>query len=217
MGDVAEYFTAKGYPEYAELWLTHRITGERAVMLTPDNLKEMGVERIGDRLGIQKELQQLKVVARRMQRNAVLATHKEAYDGPWWQEQIHKNLCFICCPIEPDEYSLTNNALKIRSYTVSRCCGTKCTCFGGVWHNDTMRLDRLVDVDTTVSLTGCSVCAEKKCMIHLAMSAGNSAEDETSKVTQKCMFLQHEEGKAFAERIRDAIDEHKSILASGGH
>jgi len=212
--DISEYFSAKGYSEYSELWISHKITGERAVMLTPENLKEMGVERIGDRIGIQKELQQLKFVARRVQRNTVLAEHQQAYDGSWCQENVQKYCCFMCCPIEPDTYTLTNNELKIRSYEVSRICGARCTCLGGVWATDTMRLDRLNDVDTSVSLRGCALCAEKKCTILLAMQAGNSAEEETSRVTQKYMLLEAEQGKHFAERIREAADEYRTSLSS---
>merc|ERR1712048_575300 len=106
--DVAEYFTSKGYSEYSDLWISHKISGVRAVMLTVDDLKEMGVKAVGDRLGIQKELQHLKLLARRVSRNTVLAEHQQAYPGPWLEEKLWKTCCF-CFPLEPDTYILTNS------------------------------------------------------------------------------------------------------------
>merc|ERR1711939_189800 len=121
----------------------------------------------GDRLGIQKELRQLKAVARRVQRNTVLYEHQEAYDGSWFDEQRAKYCCF-CCPFEPDTYTLTNSALKIREFEVKRICGVRCTCLGGAWHNDPIALDRIVDIDTVTTLKGCACFAEHKCEVWIS-------------------------------------------------
>jgi len=209
--DVANHFTAKGYPEYAQLWISHKIDGKRAVLLTPEALKEMGIKVIGDRLGIQNELRQLKVVARQVQRDTVVAEHTEAYHGSWLKEKLHRTLC-RCFPVEPDHYTLTSSTLKIREYEIARVCGVKCTCLGGKWHNDTIKLENIVDVDTTVTEKGCFVCAERKCYIHIANTAGNSAGSEESKVVLKNMYVNADVGDKFAKSIRQTIDENRTSI-----
>merc|ERR1711972_1089572 len=122
--------------------------------------------------------------------------------------------CCCCFPLEPDSYVLTTTALKIKSYTISRMCSVRCVCLGGVWKNDIINLERIRDIDTTTALKGCAVCAERKCLIQLATRAGNSATAEESQVTNKELFLNADEGQAFAERIREAMDERRTTMAS---
>lgn len=213
--DVVNYFATKGYSEYGELWIRHKINGERAVLLTAEDLEKMGINVIGDRLGIQKELRLLKSVARQVQRQAVIAEYHQAYDGSWWQEQLHTKCCFCLCPWEPDTYTLTSNALKLRSYAIERICGAKCSCLGGTWKSDTITLDRVVDVDTTVMVKGCGCCADRKCAIDITDRAGTAAESEESRITHKSMLLDAKQGEAFAEQIRHAMDEHRTLFSAG--
>jgi len=148
-------------------------------------------------------------------RNTILGEHQQAYPGSWLEEKLYKMCCF-CFPLEPDTYILTNSALKIKSYTIARVCGRPCVCCGGEWHNDTVNLERIQDIDTITSIKGCTLCAERKCQIDLATSAGNHSESEESKVTQKHLLLNAVEGQAFAEQIRDAMDERRASMAAGG-
>lgn len=211
--NVASYFTAKGYGEYASLWVEHKITGERAVLLTPRDIEQMGVRLIGDRLGIQKELRILKSAARQGRRNQVIAQYRQAYDGSCIEQAFVASLCKCCLPWEPDLYTLSSSTLKVRSYHVERCCGKRCWCMGGQWETDSINLDRIVDIDTAVSVKGCACCADRKCLIEVAALAGTHAESEESRTVTTSLLLDAASGESFAQQIRDQIEEYKVILA----
>jgi len=210
---VASYFSAKGYAEYAGLWVEHKITGERAVLLTSRDLEQMGIRPIGDRLGIQKELRILKTAARQGRRNQIIAQNQQAYEGSCVEEALFASLCKCCFPWEPDLYTLSSSTLKVRNYHAERCCGRKCWCMGGQWETDSINLDRIVDIDTAVSVKGCACCANRKCIIEVASIAGTHAESEESRTVTKRMFLDAASGETFAQQIRDQIEEYKVIMA----
>ena len=48
--DVCKVLKAVGLGEYMELFVEHRIQGDVLFNLTEENLREMGVEKVGDRL-----------------------------------------------------------------------------------------------------------------------------------------------------------------------
>jgi hypothetical protein len=49
---LADYLTKAGVGEYSEMFMTHKITGRLAPLLSDLDLKEMGIAVIGDRLRI---------------------------------------------------------------------------------------------------------------------------------------------------------------------
>lgn len=212
--EVANYFSARGYGEYAELWVRHRLSGSRVVLLSPSDLEQMGIACIGDRLGIQQELRVLKSAARQAQRNAVVAEHFEAYPGSCFEQAIRTTCCPCFCPWERSHFSLTSSTLKIRNYHVQRCFGCSCTCFGGRWATDTVRLDRIVDVDTIVTVKGCACCSERKCTVEVTSQAGTHAESDESRITSSVMLLDAPEGEVFAQQIRDQMDEYKTLMTT---
>ncbi|EOD41891.1 hypothetical protein EMIHUDRAFT_431858 [Emiliania huxleyi CCMP1516] len=57
--DVCKVLKAVGLEEYVELFVEHRIQGDVLFNLTEENLKEMGIEKIGDRLLITDIVQTL--------------------------------------------------------------------------------------------------------------------------------------------------------------
>eukprot|EP00927_Polykrikos_kofoidii_P058125 TRINITY_DN5246_c0_g1_i1.p1 TRINITY_DN5246_c0_g1~~TRINITY_DN5246_c0_g1_i1.p1 ORF type:complete len:274 (+),score=34.55 TRINITY_DN5246_c0_g1_i1:56-823(+) len=210
--DVATYFSTRGYPEYAELWVRHKLSGARIVLLAPSDLERMGIDIIGDRLGIQNELRALKSVARHAQRNTVIAEHQEAYPGSYFDQMCQAACCSWCCPWERAHFTLTSNTLKMRSYHVERCLGRKCSCMGGEWTTDTIRLDRIVDVDTVVSVKGCVCFAERKCSVQVAAQAGTGADSDESRISNHVMLVDASEGEEFAQKIRNQIDEYRTTM-----
>jgi len=63
-------------------------------------------------------------------------------------------------------------------------------------------------------MKGCTVCAVRKCLVQIATQAGNHAGAEESSVTQKEVFLNAHEGQAFAERLREAMDERRTAMVA---
>eukprot|EP00927_Polykrikos_kofoidii_P058126 TRINITY_DN5246_c0_g2_i1.p1 TRINITY_DN5246_c0_g2~~TRINITY_DN5246_c0_g2_i1.p1 ORF type:complete len:256 (+),score=29.78 TRINITY_DN5246_c0_g2_i1:50-817(+) len=210
--EVATYFSTRGYPEYAELWVRHKLSGARIVLLAPSHLESMGIDIIGDRLGIQQELRALKSVARQAQRNTVIAEHQEAFPGSYFDQMCQTGCFSSCCPWERSHFTLTSNTLKMRSYHVERCMGRKCACMGGEWTTDTIRLDRIIDVDTVISVKGCGCCAERKCSVQVAAQAGTGADSDESRTSNHEMLVDADEGEEFAQKIRNQIDEYRTTM-----
>ena len=94
---LAEYVEESGLKSYASMIITHKITGKVASLLTDDDLKEMGMTVVGDRLRFKQLILQLGRKAR-----------YTARDKPVWrgEEQryysmMEKELC-TCFGIFPD-------------------------------------------------------------------------------------------------------------------
>jgi hypothetical protein len=211
---LAQYFNARGYKDYDKMWSEHRVNGERVGLLTAPDIEKMGVKRVGDRLGIQKELRKLKRVVKAQERNKTIAEHKMAYDGSccgWNME--------YCCgllPWEPDHYVLTSSVLKIKSYEIGRLCGTlKCKCLGSTWNNNTIRLDRIVDCDDSMRVAGVGCCAENKCEVTIAVQAGTAGDESDARTEKHTMLLDSDEGVKFAQLIREASEDWREYL--NGH
>jgi len=72
--DVCKVINAVGLGEYMELFVEHRVQGDVLFNLTEENLKEMGVDKVGDRLLIVD----------------IVQTLYEQVTG-WQQQQVHQN------------------------------------------------------------------------------------------------------------------------------
>merc|ERR1719277_297504 len=90
--DVAKYFEKRGFGEHGAVWVHHRVNGERLILLTTDDVKQLGITSIGDRMGIQRELDLLKLAATRKMRNKTIVEHHEAYDGSDFEKSFYT--CF---------------------------------------------------------------------------------------------------------------------------
>eukprot|EP00413_Alexandrium_margalefii_P012580 CAMPEP_0204528722 /NCGR_PEP_ID=MMETSP0661-20131031/9679_1 /ASSEMBLY_ACC=CAM_ASM_000606 /TAXON_ID=109239 /ORGANISM="Alexandrium margalefi, Strain AMGDE01CS-322" /LENGTH=234 /DNA_ID=CAMNT_0051534715 /DNA_START=99 /DNA_END=803 /DNA_ORIENTATION=+ len=214
--DVANYFSQKGFREYANLWVKHKLSGERMVMLQPGDLQDMGITTIGDRIGIQKELRVLKSGARALERSRVLAEFKQGYHGSDLMKFLYENCGGgLCCPREADRYTVTGHTLKIRQYHIHRIFGGwKCGgCLGGVWKYDTIQLDRITDVDTEITTVGIGMMASTKCWVFVSAQAGMDAETQQARVENHQLFLEKEDGEKLAETLQHRIAEYKLELA----
>eukprot|EP00408_Alexandrium_pacificum_P041069 CAMPEP_0171261210 /NCGR_PEP_ID=MMETSP0790-20130122/55871_1 /TAXON_ID=2925 /ORGANISM="Alexandrium catenella, Strain OF101" /LENGTH=230 /DNA_ID=CAMNT_0011729599 /DNA_START=102 /DNA_END=794 /DNA_ORIENTATION=+ len=213
--DVAKYFTSKGYGAYAELWVKHRVNGDRMVMLQPKDIQDMGVTLVGDRIGIQKELRAFKGQARLADRNKVLCQYKQAYPGSDCQRAMYDSVWKCCFPREADMYILTSTLLKIRKYHVRRLVGAvKCGgCLGGDWEHDTIPLDKITDVDTMTTTVGVGMFKTAKCHIFLSAMAGGDATSQVARVEKHTLFVEESDGEKFADEIRHRVAEYKLELA----
>jgi len=209
--DVQAYFAKRNQQEWASVWDYHDITGARLVLLTPEDIKDLGIKSIGDRMTITNELTKIKAEWRKLMRNEVKAKYIEAFNGSCIGEKVS-----TCCgffPRDPDKYTLTASRLTVDEYEIPRICGAwKCMCLGGAHSTDNIQLDQIRDVDTVVAKKGCWCCAVRKATIHLAVGAGNSADHHEARVITKELFVEDYEGEDFANRIFMAVEEYKSTF-----
>lgn len=210
---VGDYFATCGpeYDQYRDIWAAHNITGERLVMMQPADVKLLKIDVIGHRMGIVKELEVMKLEARKQMREMVVAKRIEAFDGSCIGEQI--STCCGIFPRDPDKYTLMASALKIEEFEVPRLCGIwKCTCCGGKRSVDNVSLEMVRDVDTVKISSGLCCCKVDKCKILLATGAGTEAGSEASRIVMKQMFVEGEEGEAFADEITIAVEDYQSLF-----
>jgi len=209
--DVAKYFEKRGFGEHGDVWVNHRVNGQRVILLTVQDVKDLGITSIGDRMGIQRELDLLRLAATRKMRNNTIAQHKEAYDGSDCEKAFYT--CFGLFPRDEDTYTLTASSLRLQEYKVPRICGTwKCTCLGSATSTDNISLDQIRDVDTLITKKGLCCFAVDKAKLMIAVAAGNDSESAEARVTQKDIFVEGPVGEEFSNQIFLAIEEYKSAF-----
>lgn len=198
---VADYFASKGpYEEYRDMFIENELTGERVVLISQEDVPDLEIPYIGDRLGLLKTLRNLKTQARLQMRKLPVDQAEQAFDGCWLNEKLF-TFCGIC-PRDPDQYILKAGKLTIKEFEWTRICGSwKCICLGGSWHNDNITLDKIKDVDTVVTKSGCLCCRVDKAKILIAVAAGADAENEEARVVQKSLFVEGDIGQSFADKI----------------
>mmetsp|Transcript_121039 Transcript_121039/g.210132 ORF Transcript_121039/g.210132 Transcript_121039/m.210132 type:complete len:239 (-) Transcript_121039:124-840(-) len=213
---VAQFLATKGYADYANLFVQHKLTGERVALIKPTHLQEMGIQTIGDRLGIQKVIRELKTYHRQQEATQEIMKCTQAYEGTNIKRWARDNLCF-CFPREPDLYVLSTSHLKIRSYHIRRFLGAKCGgCLGGMWTNNTIYLDRIQDIDTIENTAGMGCMAVHRCHVLIAVRAGvDAGDDDRARLENHELYLELEEGKAFASKLQHAMMEYKLTLSDG--
>eukprot|EP00931_Biecheleriopsis_adriatica_P116203 TRINITY_DN91881_c0_g1_i1.p1 TRINITY_DN91881_c0_g1~~TRINITY_DN91881_c0_g1_i1.p1 ORF type:complete len:257 (-),score=45.92 TRINITY_DN91881_c0_g1_i1:110-880(-) len=209
---VAQMIAKNGFADYAHVFQEHNISGPRLLLLGADELREMGIRKVGDRLGIQQMLLQLQSAARAVWRSAAIAEHEEAYPHPLWHYWIHT--CCGACPLQMDRYKLTHTQLKVTHKHSAVCCGRRCSCFGVRVENDMHPLDQIVDVDTTNIQDGCCSPALTRISCHMShMSQGDAVgHREGGGYEQRPtaeLVVPFNDGENFAAQIRNAVEEYK--------
>jgi len=212
--EVGQLFASKGYADYGHLFQEHNITGARLLLLSPDDLREMGIEKVGDRLGIQQELQAMKTVARQVWRSKVIEEVEEVYPHNLCHYGVHT--CCGLCPPQMDRYRLTSTMLKITHTHSPTICGRKCPCLGVRVENDMHPLNQIVDVDTTNMQDGCCAVPMTQISVHLTMmsqgdSVGERQTQESGRIFKPTaeMMVPFSVGETFAAKIRNQIEESK--------
>lgn len=206
---VQEFWAKRGYEEHGEVWERHDITGDRLVSLTADDIRDLGITSIGDRMGISKDLESMRATHRKMMRNKVILEHYQAYDG----SQL--GLCLsTCCgifPRDPDKYTLTASGLRLDEYDIPRICGIwKCMCAGGNLRVDNIALDQIRDVDTLVVKSGFCCFSVNKSHVVVAVGAGNDAESDEARVVTKDLCVEADQGDDFANTVFMAVEDYKA-------
>jgi hypothetical protein len=123
---LADYLKLKcDLADYYEVILKHDITGKVAPRLTEADLKEMGIDSIGDRKRLQLAVRELQKAARKVEREKVIWEGKEQMWYSCWDAAM--NSCCGLCPVDPATYKLTGTHLTITQVEPCyvgpfRCC-----------------------------------------------------------------------------------------------
>jgi hypothetical protein len=215
--EVAEHFRQKGFSPYAQRFIDHNVTGVVLLQLRIEDLKEMGVDRVGDRHLIMAEIESMKSVARLVWRNKTIREIEEIYP-----HNAFVWLCQTCCgacPPQMDKYRLTSTSLKVTKTVACKLCNINMPCCGVSVVNDTQPLDKILDVDTANFQNG--MCDNPKTLVTCNLmpftksdNVGGGAEGAVaaSATPAMQMMVDFSQGEIFASEIRNQIEEYKRQL-----
>jgi hypothetical protein len=75
--EVADWLTTSGYGDYSENFIAHRITGECIPLLTHSDLEKVGIDKVGDRVKLMKDLREFRVALEIEHRTMILLKWQE--------------------------------------------------------------------------------------------------------------------------------------------
>ena len=204
--------------DYSEMFVHHKISGRIAPLLTDQDLKDMGITIVGDRLRIKSLLHHMKWKKRYQSRNKVIweDTERLYYSNA-------EQMCWTCCGLFPDDpstYKLTNTHLKIKTVDPLRCGPIKCCCCYE-YHVNNVDLSKIDDVDVVGVPSPCFArvfcCAPGKEIVELKTStedgttgtASNSTKinDNVAMIGKLNIILKSGQGEHVSQLIMNQIEE----------
>lgn len=195
---IADYLSQNGLGDYSELFESNNVTGSIAHLIDREKLKNMGVNKVGDRLRILQLLGSLKAAKKQQKEEEILWKGKEALYASCC-EAIYETCCGLF-PRTPSEYSLHANHLAIKEVTVPRCGPIRCCCLSGGYFIDNIDLSNVTDIDVQGIKPGC-ICQVFCCVKNL----------ENIIVKVECqkdrVMVQHEgKGQIVSTKIKNQVE-----------
>lgn len=197
--ELADYFELVGLGDYRELIIYHKITGRIAPLLNDNDLKDMGIEIVGDRCRFRNQIHSLSRKARTVERAKVI------WEG---EEKLFFGCCDgcigTCCgifPEDPSTYKLASNYLKVKLVEPMRCGPVGCPC-NKKYSINNIDLTHVDDVDVIgVPPPLCQqifCCADGKDVIDV-----NTKTDETKVL----LVLKRGDGDVVGNMIMNQVEE----------
>jgi hypothetical protein len=173
---LAEFFRNKGLGQYSDTLIKHKITGPLAPLLSDDDLKDMGINVIGDRLMFRHYIKQL---SRHDRFNSRVKPIWEGEERLFYSE-CDKGCSTCCgfCPIDPSTYKLTASHLRVNKVQHPRCGPIILCCFGATYISNNIDLSKVDDVDVTGNPAPCMqrmcCCASGKDIVEVESRFNNN-------------------------------------------
>jgi hypothetical protein len=199
------YFKRRGLGQYVEMLKQHKITGQLAPLLSDDDLREMGVTVVGDRLMFKRYLQEL---SRRERANNRLDAIWEGEERIFFGD-CEQNIWTLggFFPVDPSTYKLTYNHLKVKKVSPVRCGPVRLCCFGASYVSNNIDLSKVDDVDVFHTPAPCFhrsfCCARGKDMVEV--------ESRFEKGGKIFLTLEEGHGEAVANLILNQVEESQKM------
>jgi hypothetical protein len=205
---LCTYFRRKGLGDYCDTLKKHKITGSLAPLLTDNDLKEMGITVVGDRLMFRKYLKEL---SRRERFNKRIEPLWEGEERIFFNEFDKYVMTFGgFCPVDPSTYKLTTNHLKVKKVSPIRCGPVRLCCFGASYVSNNIDLSKVDDVDVFHTPAPCLhrafCCTDGKDMVEV--------ESRFEKGGKIFLTLQEGHGEAVANLILNQVEESQKMERS---
>jgi SAM domain (Sterile alpha motif) len=198
--ELALYFKQKTDLDsnYAELLEKQKVDGKVAPQLTEEDLKQMGIDTVGDRKRVMAAIETLKKAKAMNDRSKVLWEGEEVMYISCWQWCCET--CCGCCPQDPEIYTLLYNHLSIKKPNKNRCGPCVCCC-GHSYEIDNIDLSNIQDVDVEGIPPPCiqQCCCGAKTQEHLKIQTSNDSE-------RIILKLQKGTGQEVARKIKNQVE-----------
>ena len=172
---LSEYLETVGLGDYSEVVINHKITGKLLPLVTNQDLVDMGISIVGDRLRFRKIIESFGRKTRRVDRTKTIWEGSEKLYWGWLDEMLQTGCG--CCPHDPNTYKLTQNHLIIKTVQPQRLGPIQlCCCYS--FKVDNVDLTRVTDTDVHGIPAPCILqvlfCAGSKDEVHIDVG-----DDET--------------------------------------
>lgn len=205
--ELGIYFRNRGLGAYFEALQQHKITGKLAPLLGDEDLKEIGVNVVGDRLMFKHHLKDLS------QRERYNKRIESIWDD---EERIFFSECdknfFTCngfCPVDPSTYKLTSSHLKVKKVQPVRCGPVPLFCFGASYVSKNIDLSKVDDVDVIGIPAPCChrtcCCSRGKDLVEV------ESRFETRGAGKIFLVLEEGHGESVANMILNQVEESQKI------
>lgn len=202
---LGNYFRRRGLGSYCETLKQHKITGRVVPLLSDSDLKEMGVNVVGDRLMFKRHLKELSSCERFNRRIESLWEGEERIFFSDCDKSIWTLGGFF--PVDPSTYKLTTNHLKVKKVQPVRCGPVRLCCFGVSYVSNNIDLSKVDDVDVFHTPAPCihrSVCCSKgKDLVEV--------ESRFEKGGKIFLTLEEGHGEAVANLILNQVEESQKM------
>ena len=219
--ELAEYLRIQyGMDDYSEVFAHNHITGLVAPNLREDNLKDMGIAILGDRIRLLQALQTLRFCQDMQQHEAIL------WQGQQQQQVLHGSCCLYramlcgCCSSEPDSYTLRSNSLEIKTVLPNQCgpvlCCTGCHCCcccrlcEPSYEIDTIELWQVVQVHVQGVPPSCCAalccCAQTYEQVHVYTRESETSSTCGAGASERILVLPQNHGQEIARRIEYQVE-----------
>ena len=183
--------------DYSEAAINQSITGAVAARLSERDLKELGIEKIGERKRFTAAIETVQKQARKAEREKTVWEAKEVLYASWFDAA--KRTCCGCSPEDAATYKLTGTHLTITKPKPNRCGPITCCC-GHEFDIDNVDLTYITDADIAaeapprLQLYFC--CGTPRDHIHIKSGDG-----------MKELILDRGEGTPAAKKIMNQVEE----------
>lgn len=186
--ELAKHLSENGLGDYAGKIMAHKINGKLVNYLGDEDLREMGITIVGDRLRFKQCLLSLQ----RKTKYNLNTRNKAIWEGTERRYySTGEQNCYTCYGIMPDDpgtYKLTSSQLKIKTVNPLRFGPTQLRC----WFEYGLKTIDLNDVKEVDVMTTAAPCPQR---VFCCAPGRDLVEIQTDDVPRKRVVLQLKEGE----------------------
>lgn len=195
--DLAAYLKKCGLGDYSEAAINQSITGAVAARLSERDLKELGIEKIGERKRFTAAIETVQKQARKAEREKTIWEGKEKLYTSCF-DMLRKTMCG-CNPQDAAKYKLTGTHLTIETPDPNRCGPITCCC-GHEYDVDNVDLTYITDADIKGEAPPCIelYCCCGKPRDHIVIKSSDGMKE---------LILKRGEGATVSKKIMNQVEE----------